>query len=93
MNTLMKRPVITEKASAAVGDNQYVFMVDPSANKIEIKKWVEAYFKVDVVSVNTLNVKGKLRRRGKFIGKTRDQKKAIVKIKEGQTLDKIKGLF
>ena len=76
------RPWITEKATSLNEQNQYVFEVPLEANKIEIRKAVEEIFGVQVKDVNTVNVKGKLRkrrtRRGITQGYTKDRKKAIV---------------
>lgn len=76
------RPWITEAATELNARNQYVFEVAPEANKIEIRKAIEEIFGVNVRAVNTINVKGKLRRRrtrrGITQGYTKDRKKAIV---------------
>lgn len=72
------RPIITEKSIAGVSEKKYTFEVDKSANKIEIAKAVEEVFKVKVVKVNTINVRGQLRRQGRTQGYTRSWKKAIV---------------
>lgn len=67
--------------------NQYVFMADPRANKYQIKKAIEELFKVKVVKVNTLNVRGKLRRQHtRQAGKDRDWKKAIVTLRQGDKI-------
>ncbi len=79
-------PVITEKSSAQGVDNKYVFKVLPNANKIEIKNVIEKNFNVDVLNVRTINVCGKSKRLGKFVGRTSDWKKAIVTVKEGQKI-------
>jgi large subunit ribosomal protein L23 len=82
------RPMITEKGTRLrEAGNQYVFEVHPDANKIEIKKAVEEIFSVNVVSVRTMNFAGKPRRQGRFFGRTRRWKKAVVKLKEGQTIE------
>ncbi|MDI6783872.1 MAG: 50S ribosomal protein L23 [bacterium] len=84
------RPYQTE-ASTQLADksNQYTFVVSPTANKIEIKKAVEKQFKVKVLAVNTIMVKGKWRRvRGK-LGKKVDRKKAIVTVKSGDKIEYI----
>ena len=80
------KPVITEKSMNLQADNKYTFYVDTRANKTEIKNAVEKIFDVDVLQVNTINVKGKTKRVGKFTGKTSDKKKAIVALKPGQTI-------
>ncbi len=86
--TLIKRPVITEKAAiAAEVANQYVFRVDGSATKPEIKAAVEAVFEVTVESVRVLNTKGKTKRTKTGLGKRSDWKKAYVKLATGQQID------
>ena len=81
-------PHISEKTTIATEkDNQYVFKVMPDATKIEIRQAVEALFKVDVLSVNVLNVKGKEKRFGRHFGRRKNWKKAYVQLKEGQTID------
>lgn len=74
------RPVISEKATDLMAEKKYVFEVSKRANKIEIKKAVEVAFGVSVETVRTLIVKSKPKRQGKFSGRTRTWKKAIVKI-------------
>jgi large subunit ribosomal protein L23 len=89
MRQILKYPLITEKSSALQGSsNQYVFVVDSSANKIEIKNAVEALKKgVEVTSVQTLINRGKVKRIGRSVGKRSNVKKAIVRLKAGQTLE------
>jgi large subunit ribosomal protein L23 len=84
---ILQAPIITEKSSNA-GDhsNQYVFKVKQSATKLQIKKAVELMFKVDVESVRVLNVKGKIKRFGRNLGKRSDWKKAYVKLQSGQSI-------
>ena len=75
------RPIITERAMAAVADKKYVFEVAKTAGKIEIKKAVEEIFGVKVASVNTLNVPGKVKRLGAGRpGRTKSWKKAYVQL-------------
>ena len=91
MGVILK-PVITEKMTDK-GEklNQYGFIVDKSANKLQIKDEVESLYDVQVVSVNTMNYSGKRRSRwtksGAINGKTKAFKKAIVTIAEGETID------
>ena len=85
-------PVITEKSTLLSEENKIVFEVPLSANKKDIKEAVESLFKVDVTKVNTIKVKGKTKR---FRGKTgfrSDFKKAIVTLKDGQSVDITTGL-
>ena len=86
------RPVVTEKSIGLMENNKYVFKVALSANKIEIKKAVEEIFKVKVVDVNTVRVKGKEKRMGRSVGKTSDYKKAIVQLAEGDSIEIFEGL-
>ena len=76
------RPIITEKTMAGNAMKMYTFEVAKNANKIEIKKAVEELFGVKVAKVNTLNVKGHLRRQGRYQGYTSDWKKAYVTLTE-----------
>lgn len=80
-------PVITEKSMAERQNNVYTFKVAKSATKDEIKFAVEEAFKVSVKKVNTLNTKVKRRRVGKYAGKTKTYKKAIVTLAEGSSID------
>ena len=80
---VIKRPVITEKSMAAMGEKKYTFLVHPEANKSMIKEAVEKMFPgTKVASVNTMNSEGKTKRRGMTFGKTAATKKAIVKLTE-----------
>ena len=80
---VIRRPLITEKATRALELNQYTFEVDPRSNKTEIKKAIEAIFNVKVASINTLNRVGKTRRTKFGLGKRKDTKRAIVTLKSG----------
>ncbi len=84
------RPLISEKSYGAMSTGKYMFRVRRDANKREIAQAVAEVFKVDVVSVNTMHVRGKERRRGRVRGFQPDWKKAVVTLKEGQ---KIENLF
>lgn len=89
---IIRKPLITEKSTQQKEENrQYVFEVDPKANKIEIKAAVEQLFKVKVIKVRTLNVLGKIKRLGRKYGKRPDWKKAIVTLKEGDRIDFFEG--
>ncbi|MEJ8767609.1 50S ribosomal protein L23 [Oceanobacillus sp. HCA-5259] len=79
---IIKRPVITEHSADLMADKKYTFEVDPKANKTEIKDAVELIFGVKVEKVNTLNLKGKLKRMGRYSGYRSDRKKAIVELSE-----------
>lgn len=92
---IIKRPLITEKGMGIAALGKYAFEVDINANKIEIARAVEDIFKdkkIEVVKVNTLRVKGKTKRMGRFPeGKTADWKKAYVTLKAGQRLEIFEG--
>lgn len=84
---LLQGPHISEKSSrCAESSNQYVFKVETSATKPEIKRAVEQMFNVQVAAVTTLNVKPKEKRFGQTIGQHKGWKKAYVKLKEGQSI-------
>ena len=74
-------PVITEKSMAGIADKKYTFKVAKDANKIEIAEAVETLFKVKVAKVNTISVRGKEKRMGRYSGYTASWKKAIVTLK------------
>jgi large subunit ribosomal protein L23 len=81
-------PVVSEKSYDQIEDtNTYTFLVDRRSNKTEIKQAVEAIFAVDVVRVNTMNRKGKLKRTGWLYGKRADTKRALVTLAEGDEID------
>lgn len=75
---VIRRPIITERTSDMMAEKKYVFEVDRSVNKTEIKNAVETIFKVKVVSVNTMNMAGKPKRYGRYSGYRPNWKKAIV---------------
>lgn len=89
---VLKRPVISEKSVGLLEDNKYSFWVDKAANKIEIKHVVEKMFKVKVVDVRTINIKGKMKRVGRSQGMTPDRKKAIVTLQAGDRIEGFAGL-
>ena len=84
---IIKAPIITEKSADLAQNNTYVFSVDRKANKTEIKQAIEHIFNVKVENVNTINVKPKKKRVGRYVGKTNHVKKAIVKLKEGSSIE------
>ena len=84
---IIKAPIITEKTAQLKENNMYVFSVDIKANKTQIKTAIEKIFNVKVESVNTINVKPKKKRVGRYVGKTNKVKKAIVKLKEGSSIE------
>jgi len=86
------RPLITEKATILAGDHKYAFEVDRRANKNQIRQAIETAFSVRVEKVNTMNVRGKSRRVGRRYSRTRDWKKAIVTLAEGETIQLFEGI-
>lgn len=80
------RPVVSEKSYGLIDQGKYTFEVDPRSNKTEIKLAIEAIFKVEVDSINTLNRQGKTRRTRFGTGKRKNTKRAIVTLKSG-TID------
>ncbi|MCD7826276.1 MAG: 50S ribosomal protein L23 [Clostridiaceae bacterium] len=80
---IIKKPIITEKSMAAMEEKKYTFSVHPDATKTQIKEAVEKLFEgTKVAGVNTMNLQGKTRRRGRTFGKTAKTKKAIVQLTE-----------
>ncbi len=77
------RPIITERSMENSQNNKYTFEVDKNANKIEIANAVKEIFDADVEKVNTMNMKGKLKRMGRTQGYRKNWKKAVVTLKEG----------
>ena len=89
---IIKKPVLnTEKARNLFENNEYVFIVDRRANKIQIKEAVEKLFNVKVESVNTLNIKPKAKRFRMSVYKTSAIKKAMVKLKKGENIEAYEG--
>ena len=84
---IIKAPIITERSSDLAKNNVIVFSVDVKANKTQIKQAIEKVFNVKVDSVNTINVKPKKKRVGRYTGKTVKVKKAIVKLSEGSSIE------
>lgn len=89
---ILRRPVITEKSTMLGESGHYVFEVARAANKIEIKRAVEAVFKVDVEAVNVSHVHGKMRRMGRSTGMTSSWKKAVVTLRQGQKIELFQGI-
>lgn len=85
------RPLLTEKSTYLQRLNKFTFEVALDATKIEVQKAIESLGRCEVDKVNTLVVKGKLRRRGNRVGRTSDWKKAVVTLKEGQALGGVLG--
>ncbi|MEV0368543.1 50S ribosomal protein L23 [Streptomyces sp. NPDC050636] len=84
---VLVKPVVSEKSYALLDENKYTFIVDPRANKTQIKQAVQAVFSVKVTGVNTINRQGKRKRTRTGFGKRADTKRAIVTLAEGDRID------
>ena len=91
-NEILLAPVVSEKSYSLLNDRKYSFRVHQDAHKTQIRQAVEALFDVNVVEVRTLSVKSKPKRRGHTSGRTRQWKKAIVQIQDGQSIPVFQGL-
>ena len=91
-NEVLLAPVVSEKSYAAIEDRKYSFKVHKDAHKTQIRQAVEALFDVHVVEVRTSSVKSKPKRRGTTSGRTRSWKKAIVQVRDGETIPVFQGL-
>lgn len=89
---LIKRPVITEKTTKMMEENKYCFVVDPKANKTQIRQAIEEIFKVKVKSVNTMNSLGKMKRMGRYEGRRASWKRAIVTLEKGSRIEFFEGV-
>ena len=87
MHDIIKGPIMTEKSSTLAQNNVITLSVDPKANKTQIKQAVEKIFNVKVESVNTVSVRPRKKRVGKYTGYTNKVKKAIVTLKEGSSIE------
>ena len=81
------RPVVSEKSYAGLERNTYTFLVDPRANKTEIKEAIQQIWNVRVLNVNTMNRVGKVKRTRLSTGKRPDQKRAVVTLAEGDSIE------
>lgn len=91
MSQLIKRPLLTEKNNLLAAKNTYVFEVSRSANKTQIKSYVEKYFDVKVQSVRTVICRGRARRTRQGYGRVKYWKKAIVRLMQGETINLFEG--
>ena len=89
---IILKPLISEKAVAKMAEGKYAFRVRLDANKTQIKDAIEEIFSVTVTGVSTMRMHGKVRRQGKFIGRRSDWKKAVVQLKEGDSIKVFEGL-
>lgn len=92
LHDILRRPVVTEKSMSLLAENKYTFIVDPKATKADVKRAVESLFKVKVVSVNTMRVKGKIKRVRRAPGRTPELKKAIVTLRPEDKIEIFEGL-
>ncbi|MBG7616929.1 MAG: 50S ribosomal protein L23 [Chloroflexi bacterium] len=89
---VLRRPLITEKNTSMQVNSKFVFEVDRNANKVQVKEAVEKAYEVKVISVNVINVEGKMRRMGRNQVKGPSWKKAIVTLEQGQTIELFEGV-
>lgn len=89
---IIQAPVFSEKAFAGMERGAYTFWVNPKATKTEIKDAIQRAFDVKVVGINTMNVPGKLKRVGRFMGHRNDRKKVVVRLAAGQKIDALENL-
>ena len=87
LTRVIVRPVVTEKTTDMGESDKYTFEVAPDANKNEVKQAVEKFFGVKVLDVRTMNIKGKPKRLGRYMGRRKDWKKAIVTLQSGDKID------
>jgi large subunit ribosomal protein L23 len=85
-------PVLSEKAVSVIESGKYTFYVHPEANRTQIKEAIETVFEVGVTKINLVKVSGKVKRQGKYQGRTADRLKAIVTLKAGQRIEQLDGL-
>lgn len=86
--SVLLRPVITEKSMLEANVGRYTFEIAPEATKLEVRRAVQDAFKVDVLDVSVIHVPGKMRRVGRKYGRRPDRKKAVVRIGEGQKIER-----
>lgn len=91
LRELVKRPLITERTTKLMEENKYCFLVDPKANKTQIKQAIEEIFKVKVKSVNTFNRLGKIKRMGRHEGRRPSWKRAVVTLEAGSRIEFFEG--
>jgi large subunit ribosomal protein L23 len=89
---LIKKPLVTEKTTKMMEENKYCFLVDPKANKTQIRQAVEQIFNVKVKAVNTLNLLGKMKKMGRHEGRRPSWKRAIVTLEKGSRIEYFEGV-
>lgn len=88
LHQVLIQPLLTEKITALREQSNTVgFLVHPGANKVQIRQAVESLLKVTVAKVNVVNIRGKVKRMGRFVGRRSDWKKAFVTLREGEKLE------
>lgn len=93
LHSVIVKPLVTEKSTEKLErEGAYSFVVDKDANKVEIAQAIEALFNVEVADVRTMQYRGKERRLGRFVGRRAAWKKAIVKLREGDTIEIFEGV-
>ena len=90
---IILKPIITEDSMSRLADGKYTFEVATDANKVEIAKAIEELFGVKVAKVNTMSVKGKQKRMGRYLGYRPDRKKAIVTLEGDKTIEFFDGMY
>lgn len=90
---IILKPIITEDSMERLPDGKYTFKVAKDANKVEIAKAIEELFDVKVAKVNTISVKGKQKRMGRYVGFRPDWKKAIVTLEGDKTIEFFDGMY
>lgn len=90
---IIEKPLVTEKSTQLQEEGNWLaFRVNPGANKIQIKKAIEKIFNVTVLQVNTVNVRGKSRRFGRTMGVSKNWKKAMLRLKDGDKIEMFEGV-
>ena len=92
LHDVIVRPVVTEKSTGLYEQGKYVFVVATDANKIEIKQAIETLFNVKVKDVRTMQYRGKERRVGRHVGRRASWKKAVVTLRDGDTIEIFEGV-
>ena len=93
MSKILQNIIVTEKSSSMIEQNKYTFFINDNVNKIQVKQFFQEKYNVKVEKVNLLKVKGKIKRRGKILGRTKDRVKVIITLDKKQNLDDLKGIF
>ncbi len=86
--SILRKPLLTEKIAVLQdANNKYAFVVDRQENKVEVQRAIELKYEVTVVAIQTMNIRGKVKRLGRFEGKRANWKKAIVRLKAGDSIE------